>query len=592
MKPAVGYLRKSSSEQDRQVKSLAAQRAAIEAYGEEHHFELVRWYEDCGTGTEFAGRSGFQRLLADARLGEFEYVIVLDPKRFARTDMDEAGYYTYLLRQKGVSVVYVTGEQDNDILLAVNRYLAQQESVHKSRYVLSNVLARCRQARDLRQTLSVGGPVPFGYDALYSSRDGVPHTIVRYLPTGEKQVFDANGVLQRTLSAKARYRKQDKSDLRSLTPGAPERVALVQRIYQLYDEHDLGQAAIAHRLNEELDAGVGVPPARGGRWNARTIAEMLEHIEYAGDRGYNRKSFSKFHRLKGDDNFLPLDVKASAPKVVRNPEEEWVVFADVHEPLIDRATFQRVQAKRARRKKGKGTSGRGVRSAYLFSGKLTCGMCGNPMTGTKDRKKGREYLGYCCSGYKKQGKAVCENHRLPERVLVEPFISALDEHLFEHDAEAVVEVANGLMTDGRKHAAAERRRIEGELRQVDADLDRLAQCINPDSAVTIGRQMKKLEGKRAALAEQLTDLRPRLASQPSPRVQKMMELARDLRRLFEAATPQEKKQFIDLLVEEVVVNPTDHTAALTLTTLGGEMRKAALERSSAAFLSGGSGGRI
>lgn len=154
------------------------------------------------------------------------------------------------------------------------------------------------------------------------------------------------------------------------------------------------------------------------------------------------------------------------------------------------------------------------------------------------------------------------------------------------------ESESGAITSGRAAAGAERKRLEGQLRQIDSDLNRLVACITPETAATLGRKMRELETQRAAAEGQLAALRPREIKGVPSRVTRMLDLACDLRRLFELATPQEKKQFIDLLVDEIHVNPTTRIAVLTLTPLAAEMRKAALEGSRAALPSSGSGGGI
>src|SRR2546422_8405869 len=103
---AVGYLRRSTDQQDR---SLGDQRAAIEMYAATHGIDIVEFYiDDAISGTRSHGRNAFQQMIEDARTGakEFDRVIVYDVKRFGRMDNDETGYYRHLLRTFGVRVCY------------------------------------------------------------------------------------------------------------------------------------------------------------------------------------------------------------------------------------------------------------------------------------------------------------------------------------------------------------------------------------------------------------------------------------------------------------------------------------------------------
>ena len=105
MKPAVGYLRRST---DRQEQSLADQQAALERYAGDQGFEILRFYtDDAVSGTSADNRPEFQRLIADATNGraDFRHVLCYDVKRFSRGDNDEAGYYRHLLRKHKIEVV-------------------------------------------------------------------------------------------------------------------------------------------------------------------------------------------------------------------------------------------------------------------------------------------------------------------------------------------------------------------------------------------------------------------------------------------------------------------------------------------------------
>ena len=64
------------------------------------------------------------------------------------------------------------------------------------------------------------------------------------------------------------------------------------------------------------------------KWCKTTIAKMLEQQEYCGDI-INFKSYSKSFRNKTR---------------VENPKENWAIFKDVHEPIIDRETWERYKS--------------------------------------------------------------------------------------------------------------------------------------------------------------------------------------------------------------------------------------------------------
>lgn len=149
----------------------------------------------------------------------------------------------------------------------------------------------------------------------------------------------------------------------------PEAAEVVRRIYCMALEGH-GLAEIAARLAAD---GVVNPTyywrsrgtSRGGskstveptKWGHTTVKKILTLQEYCGDV-INFKSYSKSYKMK---------------KRIENPEENRAIFLNVHEAIIDRQTWEKVQAlqKGTRRKKPTVTQ-----EPSVFSGLLKCPECG------------------------------------------------------------------------------------------------------------------------------------------------------------------------------------------------------------------------
>ena len=117
------------------------------------------------------------------------------------------------------------------------------------------------------------------------------------------------------------------------------------------------------------------------KWCKTTIAKMLEQQEYCGDI-INFKSYSKSFRNKTR---------------VENPKENWAIFKDVHEPIIDRETWERVQelTKNSKRRKPKNEN---VKKS-IFTNLLYCGDCGRKLW-FNINKQNPSIRFYSCSNYK------------------------------------------------------------------------------------------------------------------------------------------------------------------------------------------------
>ena len=149
----------------------------------------------------------------------------------------------------------------------------------------------------------------------------------------------------------------------------PEAAAVVQRIYQMTLEGS-GLAEIAAALGADgivnptyywRSRGVNRSGSKSTveptKWGHTTVKKILTLQEYCGDV-INFKSYSKSYKIK---------------RRIENPEENRAIFLNVHEPIIDRATWEKAQAltKGTRRKRPQVTQ-----EPSVFSGYLKCPECG------------------------------------------------------------------------------------------------------------------------------------------------------------------------------------------------------------------------
>ena len=147
-----------------------------------------------------------------------------------------------------------------------------------------------------------------------------------------------------------------------------EAAQVVRRIFDMTLE-GFGTEQIATQFEKEgiltpqaywIQKGIGRPgktkmrPAT--KWNGSTITHLLYQQEYCGDV-LNFKTYSKSYKNK---------------KRIHNDPENWVVFQNVHEPIIERAVFEQVQQKRGKMRKRRTSNG----EHNMFSGLLVCADCG------------------------------------------------------------------------------------------------------------------------------------------------------------------------------------------------------------------------
>ena len=148
-----------------------------------------------------------------------------------------------------------------------------------------------------------------------------------------------------------------------------EAAQVVRRVYSMTLE-GFGTEQIAAQLEKDdvltpraywLTKGIK-RPGKGKqqpptKWNSSTITKILSLQEYCGDI-LNFKTYSKSYKNK---------------KRIDNDRENWVVFQDVHEAIIERAMYEQVQQKRGKIRKRRTNNG----EHNMFSGLLVCADCGS-----------------------------------------------------------------------------------------------------------------------------------------------------------------------------------------------------------------------
>ena len=152
----------------------------------------------------------------------------------------------------------------------------------------------------------------------------------------------------------------------------PEAAAVVRRIYQMtLDGYGLAEIAAAlgtdgivnptyYWRSRGVNRSGSKSTVEPTKWGHTTVKKILTLQEYCGDV-INFKSYSKSYKMK---------------KRIENPEENRAIFLNVHEPIIDRATWEKVQAltQGTRRKRPKVTQ-----EPSVFSGYLKCPECGGSL---------------------------------------------------------------------------------------------------------------------------------------------------------------------------------------------------------------------
>lgn len=213
-----------------------------------------------------------------------------------------------------------------------------------------------------------------------------------------------------------------------------EEAELVRHIFHKYLEGK-GLHIIAKELHAE-----GYKTKNGNsEWTNKSIRTILQNEKYVGDL-VQRKTYTP--------DFLTHEKKYN------KGEEEFVVIKDHHEPIIDRATFDFVQAEFKRKSEVYKYDKNKHSNRYAFSGKIKCGCCGRRYVANfRKRKDGSKRKVWNCYNGVKNGKEHevngemigCNNKAVGNDILESAVIQALNE--ISLDKEDIVARITRIVTE-------------------------------------------------------------------------------------------------------------------------------------------------
>ena len=452
---------------DSESNSIANQKRLLSQKAKELGFTNIKFYVDDGyTGTNF-NRPGFQELLDDIEMGYVTAVIVKDLSRLGR-DYVSVGYYTdnyfpeHNIRFIAVNDMVDSDEGENEI--------APFKNIMNEMYA-RDISRKIRSSNRIRGNL--GEPLaqpPYGY--------------MKSPENKKKWIID------------------------------PDASQVVKSIFRMCIEGK-GNEAIAHVLqvnkvfipmaywhSKGLNRGGKQMPADPYRWSKTTVRKILTQQEYCGDV-INFKTYSKNFKNK---------------KRLMNAEENWKIFKDVHEPIIEREVFELVQENllKVKRRAPKPENAK----KHIFSGLIRCGDCGSNMRyHTNTTNKEIHY--FSCGNYIKDTRGDCPTRHYIRSDALEQIVLLELRHLadfLKYDEERLALI---LERKSNKHLFEETRYLEGELQKALARQQKVANLYeklyedNAEGKVTdewFTHMSHKYELERTELKGKISDLRHRLSN--------------------------------------------------------------------------------
>ena len=337
MKAAI-YCRLSEEDRNKQFEtddsnSIQNQKAMLIQYAAEQHWEIYSIYSDDDYDGSDRKRPEFNRLLSDAENGKFDIVLCKTQSRFTRE------------------------------LELVEKYIHGWFPVWGIRFVsiVDNADTANKGNKKSRQ---INGLVNEWY--LEDMSDNIKSVLTNRRKNGLH------------IGAFALYGYKKDPEQKGHLMIDEEAANVVREVFMLFSQ-GCGKTAIARMLN---DKGIPNPteykrlhglrykqPKNSTLWKYSAISDMLVNEMYIGNM------------VQGKYGSVSYKTKQNKPR----PKNEWYVVEGTHEPIIDRALWDRVQSMVAERTKPFTTGTIG-----LFAGKVRCANCGYVLHSSQSRN--RHYL--------------------------------------------------------------------------------------------------------------------------------------------------------------------------------------------------------
>ena len=493
--------------------SIVNQKKYLESYAEQRGYTNLRHYTDDGWSGGNFERPAWKQLVTDIEAGKVAHVLVKDMSRIGR-DYLQTGFYTEVMfRQHSVHFIAIANSVDSD----------DQNSNEFAPFL--NIMNEW-YLRDLSRKQK---------------------TAIRVKGESGKPT---------TNSAIYGYKKDPEDKYHWLVD--EEAAAVVRRIFRLTIEGK-GPYDIARILFDDQVETPAVHAARRGigiwkskeefpnpyNWSGYIVGHILAKPEYMGHT-VNFRSHKQSYKDKNP---------------VKNPKEDWLVFENTHEAIVDQETWELAQQLRKTPRRHD-TLG----EANPLTGLLFCADCGAKMTnhrskgGTKSCPYPSDF--YDCSTYtlahQKRSHA-CSGHYIRTKAVRELILNTIrtvSTYAISNQEEFAEKVRAASQVKKKEAAKDTKRKLNKDRKRI-TELDNIIKKLYESFAVgrisdeRFDSLLAEYEAEQKDLQGSVADAEQRLTAfeEDTARVEQFVELAKRYTDFSELTTPM-----INEFIEKIIVH--------------------------------------
>ena len=505
------YSRLSVGDEDRdggESNSIQNQKIFLENYARQLKLTNIRHYIDDDESGRFFDRSGYARMMEDIENGKIGVCIMKDLTRWGR-DYLQVGNAMEVFRRNNVRFIAVNNGIDS----------AEPDTLEFAPFI--NIMSEW-YAKDISKKVKTG--------------------------------IKTKGMSGKPICTEAPYGYVKDPANKDYWLIDEEAAKVVRLIFALFMNGKNRNQIAVHLTNEQIptptfylkDRGRGtaksrpLDEAKRFQWNKATLTRILTRQEYCGDV-VNFKTTKHFR----DKRNHYVD------------RSQWHITENVHEPIIDRATFENVQRilENAPVKRPNGDG-----EIHPLSGLLYCKDCGAKMYVRIDyRNGGKRHVAYCSEYHKGKAKSPkCHSPHIIDADLLMQTVADVLRKIAEYslrnraDFEALVKKSLAMQqTDKTKKQQKRLPQITARLGQIDTVLNKLYEdsalgAIDPDRYEQLSR---KYSEEYYTLKTELAEIKEQLSAHENAdgRARKFIKLVENYA-AFEPLTPTVINEFISKIV--------------------------------------------
>ena len=491
--------------------SIVNQKKYLESYAEQKGYTNIVHYTDDGWSGGNFERPAWKRLIADIEAGKVAHVIVKDMSRAGR-DYLQTGFYTEVFfRQHGVHFVAIANSVDSD----------DQNSNEFAPFLnIMNEWYLRDLSRKQRTAIRVKGESgkPTTNCAIYGYKKMPGDKYSWYIDEEAAEVV--RRIFRLTIEGKGPYD--------------------IARI--LYDDKVETPAVYLGKQKKGVWKSKEEFP-NPYNWSGYIVGQILSKPEYMGHT-VNFRSHKQSYKDKNP---------------VMNPKEDWMIFENTHEAIVDKETWELAQKLRKTPRRHD-TLG----EANPLTGLLFCADCGAKMTNHRSRggTESSPYPSdfYDCSTYtlahQKRTHACCGHYIRTKAVreLVLNTIRTVSTFAISNQEEFAEKVRAASQIKQKEAAKETKRRLSKDKKRI-AELDNIIKKLYESFAVgritdeRFDTLLAEYEAEQKTLQASVAEAEQRVSSfeEDTVRVEQFMELARKYTDFSELTTMM-INEFIDKII--------------------------------------------